>query len=594
MILQSLVDLYDRRAGSPDPADRPAPIGFESKAIAFVLEIDRDGHLVQISDMRQQDGKRLAGARELVPQGTKKTSGVAANLLWDTAEYVLGCAVELKGKATSAERLRQQHAAFRMRIEALPERAKADDGVRAVRAFLDQLDLDNLSKHPAWEVIRTTNPTMTFRLTHDAELVCQRVAVRRAWLDQLSDEVPDGFCLVSGAQAAIERVHPSIKGVWGAQTSGANIVSFNLEAFNSYGKCQGDNAPVGRISATKYTTTLNDLLARDSRQRMQVGDASTVFWAERRNGFEDDFLLLIGEPQRDDPTADIERVRSLYQSIHDGRYLREVCGDDRFFVLGLAPNAARLAVRFWHVDTVAVFVERFARWFDDVAIDHAPNLPKHVGLNRLLAASAVRGKEENIPPNLGAEVLRAVVAGTPFPQSWLQAALRRCRIPKHDERSRRPLPIIPRELAATIKACLNRRATNQEEKLTVSLDPDNNHVAYRLGRLFAVFERIQEEANPGLNSTIRDRYFGAASSNPLAVFPTLNRLKNHHLSKLDSRGRAQNLEKLVGEIVDGLPGAQPFPATMGLSDQGRFAVGYYHQRQHSSTYRTHSGPETTP
>jgi len=584
MILQSLVDLYDRRAGSPDRAERPAPIGFETKAIAFILEIDRDGRLVQISDMRQQDGKRLVGAEELVPQGTKKTSGVAANLLWDTAEYVLGCAVELKGKATTVERLRQQHAAFRMRIETLPESAKTDDGVRAVLAFLDQLNLDNLSRLPTWEVIRTTNPTMTFRLTHDAELVCQRVAVRQAWLDQLSAEAPDRFCLVSGAQVAIERLHPPIKGVWGAQTSGANVVSFNLEAFNSYGKSQGDNAPVGKTSAAKYTTALNDLLARDSRQRVQVGDTSTVFWAERRNRFEDDFLLMIGEPRKDDPTAGVERVRSLYQSIHDGRYLGEVCGDDRFFVLGLAPNAARIAVRFWQVDTVGALVRRFTQWFDDTAIEHGPNQPDHLSLFRLLTACAAQGKAENVPPNLGGDVLRAILAGTIYPQSWLHAAVRRCRANQSVDYPR----------AAAIKACLNRRATNHEEKLTVSLDPNNNHVAYRLGRLFAVFERIQEEANPGINSTIRDRYFGAASSNPLVVFPTLNRLKNHHLSKLESRGRARNLEKLIGEIVDGLPGAQPFPAMMSLADQGRFAVGYYHQRQHSSTYRSHSEPETTP
>lgn len=584
MILQSLVDLYDRRAGSPDRAERPAPIGFEFKAIAFVLEVDRDGQLVQISDLRRQDGRRHVGTMELVPQGAKKTSGVAANLLWDTAEYVLGCAVQLKGKATSAERLRQQHAAFRMLIETLPESAKADDGVRAVRAFLDQVDLDVLSKLPAWEVIRTTNPIMTFRLTHDAELVCQRVAVRQAWLDQLSNIAPDKVCLVSGKQAATERLHPRIKGVWGAQTSGADVVSFNLEAFNSYGKNQGDNAPVGKTSVAKYTTALNDLLARNSRQRVQVGDTSTVFWAERRNGFEDAFLLLIGETQQDDPSTGTERVRSLYQSIHDGQYLRGVCGDDRFFVLGLAPNAARIAVRFWQVDTVGALVRRFAQWFDDTAIEHGRNQSDHLSLFRLLTACAAQGKAENVPPNLGGDVLRAILAGTHYPQSWLHAAVRRCRANQSVDYPR----------AAAIKACLNRRATNHQEKLTVSLDLDNNHVAYRLGRLFAVFERIQEEANPGINSTIRDRYFGAASSNPLVVFPTLNRLKNHHLSKLESRGRARNLEKLIGEIVDGLPGAQPFPAMMSLADQGRFAVGYYHQRQHSSTYRTQSESETTP
>lgn len=584
MILQSLIDLYDRRAESRDPADRPALIGFEAKEIAFVIEIDTEGQLIQIADRRQQQGKRRVGRSEQVPQGVKKTSGVAANLLWDTAEYVLGCEVEVRNKATKPERLREQHETFCARIQALPDVTKADAGVHAVLAFLDRLDLEQLRRLAVWEDIRTTNPILSFRLQHDGDLVCQRVAVRLAWLSSFSGQSLDGLCLATGEPAVIERVHSSIKGVWDAQSSGANIVSFNKPAFCSFGKDQGANAPVGSIAAAKYTTALNDLLARNSRQRVQVGDASTVFWSERRTALEDDFLLLIGEPPKDDPASGTERVKSLYESVRSGRYLTQVEGDDRFFVLGLAPNAARISIRFWHVDTVANLVGRIARWLDDVSIDHGPSQHDHLSLFRLLTACAAQGKADNVPPNLGGDILRAILAGTPFPQSWLQAAVRRCRAERSVDHPR----------AAAIKACLNRQATNDEEKLTVSLDPDNSHVAYRLGRLFAVFERIQEEANPGINATIRDRYFGAASSNPRAVFPTLNRLKNHHLAKLDNRGRARNLERLVGEIFDGLPAGDPFPPVMSLVDQGRFAVGYYHQRQHSSTYKSQSGPEITP
>lgn len=583
MIVQSLIKLYERRAASADPNERPAPIGFESKDIPFVIEIDRAGFLVQILDTRRQEGKRLIGQPELVPSGAKKTSGVAANLLWDTAEYVLGCEVELKGKSTGPDRLREQHLAFCARIEGLPEAALGDAGVSAVRAFLRRIDHGALQGLPQWQDIRSMNPLMSFRLQNDAELVCQRPAVRAAWLAESANDPPDGICLATGNAASIERLHSAIKGVWGAQSSGANIVSFNLDAFNSYGKEQGANAPVGKADVAKYTTALNALLARGSRQRVQVGDASTVFWAAEQNPFEDDFLSMIGEPSRDDPALGTERVKALYESVRSGHYLEAVEGDTRFHVLGLAPNAARISVRFWHVDSVGSLVGKLARHFDDIAIDHGPAQPEWLSLFRLLTACALQGKADNVPPNLGGDILRAILAGSPYPHSWLQAAVGRCRVERSVDYPR----------AAAIKACLNRRATVDEEKLTVSLDPDNTNVAYRLGRLFAVLERIQEEANPGINATIRDRYFGAASSNPMVVFPTLNRLKTHHLAKLENRGRAKNLERLVGEIFDGLP-ADQLPPSLTLADQGRFAVGYYHQRQHPSTYRSQSDPEATP
>lgn len=107
------------------------------------------------------------------------------------------------------------------------------------------------------------------------------------------------------------------------------------------------------------------------------------------------------------------------------------------------------------------------------------------------------------------------------------------------------------------------------------LDLSNANPAYRLGRLFAALEKIQEEASPGLNATIRDRYYGAASSTPVSVFTTLLRLKNHHIGKL-SPGRATQMEKLLGEILGEV---SDFPRQLALPDQGRFALGYYHQRQ---------------
>lgn len=577
MILHALHRLYERRASASNPAERLAPIGFEGKAIPFILELARDGRLVQIHDTRTIENKKLLARSELVPQGVKKTSGIAANLLWDTAEYVLGVVTERPGKTAKPERIREQHLAFRARIDALTESVRADDGVAAVLAFLATLDPATLSTQPLWEDIRTSNPLLSFQLAGDVDLVCQRPAVRAAWATTDSQADADGICLITGEHVAIERLHTAIKGVWGAQTSGANIVSFNLDAFNSYGKAQGRNAPVGKLAATMYTTALNALLARGSRQRIQVGDASTVFWAEEKTDLEDDFALVFGEPAKDDPAERSERVRALYESFLTGQYANEHDASTRFYVLGLAPNAARLAVRFWHVDTVANVAHHITQHARDLHIvSDRRDPPPPPSLFRLLSACAAQGKADNIPPNLGGEVVRAVLSGIAYPASWLSAAVRRCRA-EQDVGALR---------ASIIKACLNRSTRlrrNGEKELAVSLDVENPSIAYRLGRLFAVLEKIQEEASPGLNATIRDRYYGAASASPVTVFTTLMRLKNHHLGKLDKPGRVVNFERLIGEIMSAV---DDFPKQLPLADQGRFAIGYYHQRQAFFTKHT--------
>ncbi len=564
MILQALTDYYWRKQADPDPANRLPAYGFEEKEISFILEIDSDGRLVQILDTRSGEGKKKTTQRFLMPKAVKKTSGVAANLLWDTAEYVLG--IDTRGKP---ERVAEQHAAFRARIDALPEATQTDAGIAAVRAFLDQIDFDMLAVCPAWEEIKTTNPLLSFRLYGDVELVCQRPAVITLTGEEPDDEAMV-TCLVSGEQVVPERLHAAIKGVWGAQSSGANIVSFNLDAFNSYGKAQGSNAPVGKAAAFAYTTALNHLLAKGSRQRIQVGDASTVFWAEEPHELEAALPDLFGEPPKDDPDRGADTLRALYRAVETGRFA--IGSDDtRFYVLGLAPNAARIAVRFWETASAIELARRIKQHFDDLAVVRSPRDPEHLSLFRLLAATAVQGKADNIPPNLGGEVMRAILECLPYPATLLNAAVQRCRAEQQ--------VTYPR--AAAIKAWLNRDARRQRvsnpptEEFSLMLDPDNPSAAYRLGRLFATLEKIQEEASPGLNATIRDRYYGAASATPVAVFTTLLRLKNHHLGKLNP-SRATQMEKLIGEILAGI---DDLPRHLNLPDQGRFALGYYHQRQ---------------
>jgi CRISPR-associated protein Csd1 len=575
MILQALNDYYRRKMSDPDPTRRLPAFGFEDKEIPFVIELGSDGSLAGIKDTRSGDGKKKTAARFLVPKGVKKTSGVASNLLWDTAEYAVG--VDTKGKP---ERVAQQHAAFRARIDALPEVAQADAGIVALRVFLDSQPRDALSADPMWDEIRSTNPVMTFRLEQDTDLICQRPAIVQAASLATNDDEGEqkSLCLVTGEQRAPERLHTAIKGVWGAQTSGANIVSFNLDAFNSFGKVQGANAPVSTHSAFAYTTALNYLLAKGSCQRIQVGDASTVFWAQRQDEVEDVFAQFFGDT--DDPDARTGQVKALLEAIHSGKF-DGGRGENRFFVLGLAPNAARIAVRFWHAAPLKEIAGHVAAWFHDLEVARGPNDPEYPSLFRLLTSVSVQGKADNIPPNLGGDLMRSILGGTPFPALWLNAAVQRSRAEQRVTYLR----------AAAIKACLNRfiRRDDNEKEFQPMLDPSNTNTAYRLGRLFAVLEKIQEEASPGLNATIRDRYYGAASTTPVTVFTSLLRLKNAHLKKLPA-GRMVWFEKQLGEVLGEIA---DFPAHLMLQDQGRFALGYYHQRQAFFTKNTNEQPVTT-
>ena len=583
MILQALNDYYRRKCDDPDPAQHLPSFGLEQKEIPFLLEITATGELVQLIDTRTPNGKKKIAQSFRVPQGVKKTSGVAANLLWDTLEYVLG--VDTKGKP---ERVLEQHATFMQRINALPASAQADAGLQAVKHFYERMALDKsavvaaLEREAAWADALESNAVLSFRLHNDKEfLVCQRPAVIQVALNVPASSAERlAMCLVTGEQAPVERLHASIKGVWGAQTSGANIVSFNARAFESYGKTerQGENAPVSKAVAFAYTTALNHLLRKDSPQRIQVGDASTVFWADIASGFETAVPDIFGEASQDNPDRAAQAVQALLSAVHKEHGPSTQDDGNRFHILGLAPNAARISIRFYYCLRLPELGKRIEQHFKDLEMvrgSHGHD-PQYPSLFRLLTAVAVQNKADNIPPNLGGSIVDAIFAGedVPYPPLWLNTAVARCRAEQNVTYIR----------AASIKACLNRqirRASiqsprlNTEKEFTPMLDLAKNNPGYRMGRLFAVLEKIQEEASPGLNATIRDRYYGAASTTPVAVFTTLLRLKNAHLKKL-SVGRNTYFEKLLGEV---LAPVTDFPKHLSLPDQGRFALGYYHQRQ---------------
>lgn len=561
MILQALNQYYERKAA--DPETGIAPEGFEHKEIPFVIVIDPDGHLVNIEDTRQTINKKLRAKSFLVPQGEKRSSGVKPYLLWDNMEYVLG--VVGKGKA---DRVILQHQAFIERIKNL--NLSDDPGVNAVLKFMGKEPENALATSSYAEEIRGSCPFMSFRLNTDVDLVCQRKAVIARIKNENSDGAGrSGFCLITGYSGELAVLQPSIKGVRGTNTTGGNIVSFNLASFNSFGKEQGQNAPMGKIASFAYTTALNHLLGKDSQQKLQIGDATTVFWSDKASHIENDFATWFDEPEKDNPDQHIEKVRSLLLAVDKG-HLPPEDQQTRFFVLGLSPNSARISIRFWHVGTVAEFSIRIAGHFHDLSIIHKPSEKEYLSMWSLLRSIAALGKTENIPPNLAGEWMRTILSGNPYPHSLLQAAIRRIQAERH----------VNYERAAIIKASLNRKArfqSNPDKEIAVSLDKENTNPGYRIGRLFALLEKIQEESSPSINATIRDRYYAAASGTPASVFPILLRMKNHHLGKLE-KGREIFFERLLGEVMSGLS-ANGFPPQLSLDDQGRFAIGYYQQRQ---------------
>lgn len=561
MILQALTEYYDRKAADPDSGI--APPGWERKELPFLIVLKPDGTPIDIEDTREPDGKKLRAKSFLVPQSVKRSVGISANLLWDNAEYTLGIAC--KGKP---ERVIQLHEAFRARLNDF----STIPAVNTLMQFLAHTDKEaKLSKYSAWTEIKETCAFLSFKVVgSDTPIFRDPLVIEKVNRMCGKASASKSICLVTGTNDFPESLHPVIKGVQGTNTTGGNIVAFNFGAAESFGKKQGLNAPVGKNAVFAYTTALNTLLSKDSPQKLQVGDATTVFWASKDTPFENQFHDFFGEPPKDNPDALTTSVKALFKSVENGAFAVDA-DTTQFYVLGLSPNSARISVRFWHKAPVTELASRFCQYFEDLRIVHGTRDQDDLSLWRLLISTAVQGKSENISPNLAGNVMQCILEGLPFPETLLQAALLRVKAERD--------VTYPR--AKLIKGCLNRKLRktnpNNERSLTMALDKDNTDAAYRLGRLFAVLEKIQQEANPGINATIRDKFYAAASSTPATVFGNLMRLKNHHLSKLENPGHRIWFEKILGDILSEI--SPSFPAHLKLEAQGRFAIGYYHQVQ---------------
>src|SRR3989339_457813 len=403
MILKSLSDHYERMLN--DPGCDVAPPGFEKKAIPFLLIINKAGSFINLRDTRLGEGKKKVAREFVVPQGERKTSGIKSNLLWDSPQYVLGVSKgeEEKDRDRAAESLSE----FEKKLDETFGSDFSDEGIVAVRNFLAKKDFTEIFKHVAWPEIKENNSNLTFVLEGDERLVSQRQQVLQTLMTKTHPSASTQTCAISGADDTPAELHTSIKGVWGAQSSGANIVSFNLDAFRSFGKKQGLNAPVGKRTVFAYTTALNTLLAKGSSQRIQVGDASTVFWASATHPFEDDFSCFLGEPPKGEE-PDYGKIRALLSSVRTGVLPAE--DEMSFHVLGLAPNASRIAIRFWYEGSIRDLKKKIAQHLKDVEIVRAPHDREFLSLFQLLVSTAAEGKADNIPPNLGGEIARAVLS----------------------------------------------------------------------------------------------------------------------------------------------------------------------------------------
>lgn len=578
MILQALTAYYEQlvRQGKLS-----APGWDDSFKVSYELRLNDAGQLLRVVPLLTEKtvGKKtvLAPRAMRVPAHVKRASGIAANFLCDNSTYLLGA--DEKGKPERTADCFKACAKLHHTIL---------DGVdspaaRALLAYFDSWDPTQASTHPLlaeqWKEI-TGNANLIFgyeAADHSHSFVNDDLAIQNAWQAHYNDRSADsdiGQCLITGKYAPIERTHPNISGVPGAQSSGAALVSFNAPAFCSYGHEQGDNAPVSKYAAFAYTTALNRLLA-DRSHCKHVGDTTILCWAENAEPVYQDAMsmFLFGA----DEAAGIQEsdVQAALKRLSAGQTVpfleKELSPDQHFYLLGLAPNAARLSVRFFLRDTFGSFAQNLQKHAEEMEIDCSEKekfrtLPIWAVVNE--TTRTVPGQPAKPSPQLAGDLLRAVLTGGRYPATLLNGVTLRIRAEQNVTRGR----------AAVIKAYYLRNYPTElnKEVYTVSLNETTN-VPYLLGRLFSVLEAVQKAANPGINTTIKDRYFNAACATPGMSFPTLLRLSQKHLRKLND-GLATHYDKQITELMAQLP-ESGFPARLSLPDQGKFTIGYYHQTQ---------------
>lgn len=578
MILRALVNFYEQLAS--EHPDKIARVGWCLQRVKFMLDLSSKGDLINIIPSDEKRGWAM-----MVPVQVKRSVNVAANLLCDNATYLLG--IDAKGKPERArqcfEAARERHLAFLEEVDS--------PAASAVRAFFETWDPGMAASHPAVADAGETllaGGNLVFRFS--GQNVLEDEAIRSAWdkaCRQPADRAPVMTCLVSGEKAPIARLHPVIKGVAGAQSMGASLVGFNARAFESYGhdEEQGLNAPVSEYATFAYTTALNYLLA-DDRHHIRLGDTTVVYWSERNDeACVDVMSACFGLPVHDGAKAGEvagdaadQLIDAVMKKIAGGLPVGEADLDANFYVLGLAPNAARLSVRFFQRDTFGNMLDNLRKHFRRLEIVRpAYDKAKYLFPYRLLKETEnPNAKQQAATSLLGGALLRSILGDLPYPEALFEQTILRVRATQdNDERRTRK---VTRGRTAIIKAYLLKNCKQHEEVITVGLNEERADAPYVLGRLFSVLESIQEAATPGLNATIKNKYYDSASATPSVIFPIVINLSDKHLSKLtrDSKGLAVYYEKIKGDLLDKL---DEFPRRLSLEEQGAFILGYYHQNQ---------------
>ena len=556
MILKALYDYYKR-------CDNLPAKGMEEKEIGFLIVLSPKGEFLRFEDCRiGKDHARLY----LVKKHVGRSSAAVANYLYDNSAYVLGYSDKSNGK----EQL--YFDTFKTQIEDIAEAFPDSNEILAVKAFYDNSReeiIQTVSQDPLWEDIKKNlskkYSTFSFRIEGDLRIVAEKKEILQLEEKDSSDAT---FCLVSGEYGVPVDTTTSTM-IPGSQAT-AKLVAFQVNSgYDSYGKSKCGNAPISEEAEFAYTTALNSMLQKGSRNKFMLGTRTFVFWAANNNEAsmetEESLFELLGfsEDANDDPNANLMKVRKVFESIYSG--IMKTGLDDKFYILGLAPNSARIAVVYWSETTLKDFAEKILKHFSDMEIhDTRKDKKPYMGIREIISSVTLGGKMSDATPNLPEAVVKSIFQGLPYPQTLYSACLRRIRAEQKLTITR----------AAIIKAYLNRQSNNNK-KIDIMLDKDNNNQGYLCGRLFAVLDKIQEDANN--ISSIRERYMNAASATPSAVFATILNLSVHHSEKLEE-GRRIYFEKLKQEILDKVS-ADGFPTHLDLQDQGRFFVGYYHQRQ---------------
>ncbi len=561
MILKALYDYYNRSG------DNIAPFGLEYKEIGFILNIDKNGKFLRFEDRRID---KKSAQQFLVKKSVGRSSAPVANYLYDNSKYVFGYSD--KG---DLECMYKYFNTFKAKIKKIYDMFPNDKTMQAVYAFYQQEPsemVEAMKKDNLWDDINKNlnkkYSTFSFLIEGDTEIVASKRELIN--LECNTNETDENLCLIIGKRSKTVEVTTSTT-IQGSQTT-AKLVAFQVNSgYDSYGKSKGQNAPISEEAEFAYTTALNHLLRSGSHNKFMVGSRTFLFWAssnsEAAQKTEDSLFALFGrtEEDNDDPNRRIRLVQDTFMSIYNGKLSANK--EDKFFILGLAPNSARISVVYWNELPLREFAGVISKHFKDMEIvDTRKEKKPYVGLHSILGNVTRGGKSSDATPNLPDAVVKSIFQGLPYPASLFQACIRRIRAEQSINITR----------AAIIKAYLNRQNyNNNNKKLDKMLDKENQNQGYLCGRLFAVLDKIQEDAN-GIHS-IRERYMNSASATPATVFATILNLSTHHLEKLDG-GKQVFHEKLKQEIISKLD-ANGFPTHLDLQDQGRFFVGYYHQRQ---------------